>query len=220
MKHSILRWRQAGFTLIELMIGMAVGLFILLGATSLMVGQIGDHRRLMLETRTEQDVRILAELLSQELKRVGSWIEPTLGIWSESNSTPQSNPHADVTISDDGSSVTFSYWHTMRDPAVIGFKRDGDIIRRMRGTTWQPITDQNSLKVTRFHASLRSTRRSMDSLCSVPCDGAENCPPAVEIRELIVAVEAEAAHDQRVKRDFEVFIRLPSDRFTGACRAV
>ena len=43
-----------GFSLLELMIGITVGLFILLGASSLMVSQIGDHRRLALETRTEQ----------------------------------------------------------------------------------------------------------------------------------------------------------------------
>lgn len=208
---------QSGFSLIELMIGITVGLFILLGASSLMVGQISDHRRLLLETRTEQDMRIVAEQIKFDLKQISNWDEPTLGVWSEINPVPQANPYAEVTISESGTSLVYDYWR-ISTKQTAGFKLDGSTLRRFDGVTWNPITDPETLTVTDFQVAMKVTRRGMESLCEVPCDGAANCPPALEVRELTVNVKAQATHDERVKRDFDVHVRLPSDRFVGACR--
>lgn len=210
-----------GFSLVELMIGITVGLFILLGASSLMVSQISDHRRLMLETRTEQDVRAISELMSQDLQRAGVWQEPTVGVWSESNATPQPNPLAGITLAADGTSIEFSHWPpNAAAPVARGYRLDGDVLRSLEGATWQPLTDPDTLKVTGFKARMYVTTQGMESACAQPCDGAPNCPPRVEVREVVVDVEARAAHDDRVKRGFSVRVRLPSDRLLGACRAL
>ena len=207
-----------GFSLVELMIGITVGLFILLGASSLMVSQLGDHRRLTLETRTEQDLRVLAELMRQDLQRSGVWQRPTLGVWSELNPNPQANPNADVNIGAGGTSVLVRFWDGAMPSKQVGYRLDGQLVRRLDGG-WQPVTDADTVKITRFNARLEETPLSMESACALPCDGAANCPPTVQMRELIIRVEAEAAHDALVKRNFDVRVRLPADRMTGVCRA-
>lgn len=204
---------QRGFSLLELMIGITVGLFILLGASSLMVSQIGDHRRLALETRTEQDVRAVAELVARDLKNAGGWTDPMKGVWSEANAAPIANPNGVVQILDGGATVLF---RTRLGPA--GYKRDGLQMRRLDLGNWQPMTDPDTVKITRFEVTTNNQSMPLASSCALPCDGLANCPPVATVRELRVRLEAEATHDARVQRQLDFTVRLQGDEMTGVCR--
>ena len=63
--------RQRGLGLVELMVGITVGLIVAAGASMMAVNQINEHRRLMLETQIQQDLRSVADLLQQDLRRAG-----------------------------------------------------------------------------------------------------------------------------------------------------
>ena len=67
------RQRQTGLSLVELMVGVAVGLFVVAGATLVVSNQLGDNRRLMLETQIQQDLRAAADLIARDLRRSGYW---------------------------------------------------------------------------------------------------------------------------------------------------
>ena len=45
------RARQRGLSLVELMVGITVGMIIVAGVSLMMVNQIDEHRRLSLETQ-------------------------------------------------------------------------------------------------------------------------------------------------------------------------
>jgi type II secretory pathway component PulJ len=202
-----------GFSLLELMIGITVGLFILLGASSLMVSQIGDHRRLALETRTEQDVRAVAELVARDLKNAGGWADAMKGVWTESNAAPLANPNGTIQILDGGSTVLY---RTRLGNA--GFKRDGQQMRRLDLGNWQPMTDPETVKITVFNVTANTHTQLLDSTCALPCDGLADCPPEASIRELRVQLEAEATHDARVQRKLDFTVRLQGDVLKGVCR--
>lgn len=202
-----------GFSLVELMIGMAVGLFILLGATSVMVSQIGDHRRLTLETRTEQDVRALAELMTREIRSAGAWNDPMRGVWTESNPNPQGNPNANIVIGDLGATLQFNV-----EAGARGYKLANGVLQRYDGANWQPMTDPNTLAIARFRASLTERDFAMESACRLPCGSTANCPPKARVRDLRIVLDATAKHDPGVRRNLDFVIRLQADALAGVCR--
>lgn len=212
-----------GFNLIELMIGMTVGLFILIGASSLMVGQIGDHRRLTLETRTEQDVRAIAEMMARDLRAAGVQSTPMQTLWSESNAAPAANPNADVTIDAGGTRVIFKLLeagvtvrrgYQLADGVLYRLVESGGVLRS------QPMTDPNTLSIAAFRVSTLSNAFSLESACDLPCNGAPDCPPKTVMRAIRIELEATAAHDNQVKRSLDFTVRNQADQPSGACRAV
>jgi hypothetical protein len=187
-----------------------------------MVSQISDHRRLMLETRTEQDVRAVAELMLRELRLAGSWGRPDLGTWSEANPNPIANPYEQITISADGTKIEFSTSFAADNPGssednIInnsekrGFVLADGVLKSLSGGNSQPLTDPETLRITRFLVSLQPSSFSMASICAKPCDGLANCPPKTTVRDVRIV------HDESVKRNLDVTVRLQADKVEGVC---
>jgi prepilin-type N-terminal cleavage/methylation domain-containing protein len=225
MKHAAL-----GFSLVELMVGMTVGLVVLAAASGLMLSQLSDHRRLSLESRTEQDVRASAEIIGRELRDAGAWGTPGRAFWSEAQPTPMQNPYAGIVISDDGSRLMFAVSHALAepDPALAedqvlnanewrGFKLEAGELRLFNGATWQPLTDRDTLRVQRFRASLTEQQLPMPSLCAKSCGSLSDCPPKVTLRDLLIELQAQAAHDPAVSRSIAFRVRLQADLHSGVC---
>ncbi len=82
MRLTPLRSRQTGLGLVELMVGITVGLIVAAAASVLAVNQINEHRRLMLETQIQQDLRSAADLIQQELRRAGFRGNAYTGVWA------------------------------------------------------------------------------------------------------------------------------------------
>ncbi len=221
---------QRGLSLIELMLGIAVGLFVLASASTVMVSQISEHRRLTLETRTEQDVRAVAELMQRELHNAGGWPNAWRSLWSEANPNPIPNPYAPVSISEGGQRLEFRVSQAMVSRAnpednvysaateLRGFALSDGVLRGRIGGAWQPLTDPETLRIANFQASLNETASALPSACAKPCDGLANCPPTVTIREVRIQLDAEAAHDPRVKRSLDFQVRLQADEVSGVCK--
>src|SRR4051812_42106673 len=87
--------RQSGLSLVELMVGVAVGLFVVAGATMAVANQLGDNRRLMLETQIQQDLRAAADLIARDIRRAGYWGRAESGIWSPA-AAPVANPYTSL----------------------------------------------------------------------------------------------------------------------------
>ena len=75
------RRRQRGLSIVELMVGMAIGLFVVAAASMLVVTQLSDNRRLTLETQVQQDLRATADIITRELRRAGHWGKARDGVW-------------------------------------------------------------------------------------------------------------------------------------------
>lgn len=117
--------RQHGLSIVELMVGITVGLIVAAGASMVAVNQINEHRRLMLETQVQQDLRTAADLLQQELRRAGFRGIPEAGVWapaqavgSLSEQGPQlasPNPYASFDVTTvANTSTTASYLYARR----------------------------------------------------------------------------------------------------------
>ena len=63
--------KQIGFSLVEVMIGMALGLIILAGASSLFVSTLSVNSKLVRGQRFEQTLQILNTTITSEIRRAG-----------------------------------------------------------------------------------------------------------------------------------------------------
>jgi len=90
-----------GLSLVELLVGLAVGLLIVAAAGHLLAAQATEHRQRVDQAQVQQDLRAALELVARELRRSGS-LGPDTTLASHvaapegRATTPQANRHAAV----------------------------------------------------------------------------------------------------------------------------
>ena len=60
-----------GISIVELMVGITISLFILAGASLVLTTQLDSNRRLLLEAQVQQDLRTTADMISRDVRRAG-----------------------------------------------------------------------------------------------------------------------------------------------------
>jgi prepilin peptidase dependent protein B len=217
-----------GLSIVELMVGVAVGLFVVAGASFVAVNQLGDNRRMTLETQVQQDLRAAADVVARDLRRSGYWGLSQSGAWYSGGPALAANPYTGT--SPDGvepavQEVTFAYSRDAGENGILdaneqfGFKLDGDhVIKILVGGAWQSLTDPNVLKVTAFDVTLAMTTVQLS--CFKECAGGGTaCWPQQDVRRFTVNIAGEAMFDPSVKRSVSNSVRLRNDAVRGACPA-
>jgi type IV pilus assembly protein PilW len=224
------RRRAAGLSLVELLVGITVGLIVVAGASYVAVNQIGDNRRLLLETQVQQDLRAAADLIARDVRRAGYWSTAEQGLWQGDTPAPAANAYvavAPAAASAPVGQVDFTY---SRDPAGaednavdddaerFGFKLEGGAIKILLGGAWQMLTDTNVLEVTAFAVSARP--QTVQQACYRECAGGGTaCWPTQTVRTLTIAIAGRAVADPDVVRNVRETVRLRNDATAGACPA-
>jgi type II secretory pathway component PulJ len=179
--------RQRGMGLVELMIASALGVFLLLGITSMYIGTITTNADLLMTERLEQELHAAMDLMHRDLHRAGSDGRPSR-VYSG-----QSNPFALGSTSaypgeDSNSCITFSYdldqdgnLDTSGNDERFGFRLKSDAVEMRRngqacsGADWEAITDTGMTRVTALQfeveqvpASNMTVRRVRITLTGTP----------------------------------------------------
>lgn len=241
-------FQQRGLGLVELMVGITVGLIVAAGASMVAVNQINEHRRLMLETQIQQDLRAAADLIQQDLRRAGFRGLPGQGVWSppiavgtqaeKSAGVVSANKFVEMVKTKDNDEVSLTYLYA-RDGATgepvpadhfgIRWSKGEESLKVQIGRlangkgNWQPITDPESIRITDFNIDIESTPVDLPDFCDKPCTpsaagGASACP-TYEVRRVKFTITAEARHDAKVKRTLTNVGRMRADVINGACPA-
>jgi len=215
--------RQRGLSIVEMMVGVAIGLIVVAAAALLVSAQLGENRRLLIETQIQQDLRATADIMTRELRRAGYsnlapssvWYRGTPGVVKNllTAVSPTATPQSEV---------TYQYFRNGSESS-FGFKLEDGVIKTLIGGEWQQLTDANTLKVTALTitpntAPAAPTRLPCPKLCA---DGTQNCWPTIQVRDLIVDITAQAANDASVTRSIRSAVRLRNDwvRFNDAAHA-
>jgi type IV pilus assembly protein PilW len=211
-------------SLVELMVGVVVGLFIVAGATYFVVNFNGENRRMLLEARLSQDMRAAMDIVTRDVRRAGYWQNAVAGAFFFGQvgtpvdygvtGYPTMTPAAGS-----ASAVTYSYSkdaNNVSDPATeqYGFAVANGVLTATIGNSGaQPLTDPATTVVDVFNATMTSTP------VTVTCPGA--CPaggcPQVFIRELAITLTAHALSDPTVARTLRNNVRIRNDLQTGTC---
>ena len=209
------RRRQRGLSLVELLVGVAVGLFVVAGAAMVVGTQLGESRRLLLETQLQQDLRSSADIITRELRRAGFWSQSELGVWSPT-ATPSPNPFATVSMPV-VTEVDYTYRRGPGQEGPYGFKLDtttGSIKTLLATAGWQDLTDPRTLRITALTITPNNTTVLPPLPCPKACPapaGAQDCWPRLVIRSFDVTITGQAVHDSAVQRTLTTNVRLRND---------
>ena len=228
-----------GFSLVELMVGIAVGMFVVAAASIMATSQLTDNRRLLLETQLQQDLRSAADLVARDLRRAGYSESASSGISSPSGSVMVANAYStlympsstDHTVRYDyrrgAGAGSFGFWWNPTDGVLRACQSD-HLDTGCPSSGWQELTDPATVKVTDF--SIDTTRASPrahvdnDNAITIACpalcaDGTATCWPKVSVRELVVTISGQARSDSRVNRTLQVSVRVRNDKIEFSTEA-
>lgn len=211
------RIHQRGLSLIELMVGAAIALFIAAAGGTLLVSHLRENRALLLEARLTQDLRTTADLIDRDLRRAGYW----------GNAGEGTNPYAELApglAASDSVSLRYSMDAIENDVVdsneQFGFRLRGGAIELQLGAgNWQALTDANTLTVTTFNVTPELQDVSLALFCPTACATGSNstCPPHRQVRNLAVSITAALVSDARVVRTVHSKVRVRSDAVVGSC---
>ena len=212
------RARQRGLSLVELMVGIAVGLVIVAGASVLMTTQLFENRRLVAETQMQQDLRAATDVMARDVRRAGSAGEGlVLGtLWFPGATETTPNVLAeDLVMGTSGIDFTYKPVTEVTAPPMA-FALQGNAIKTKIKMGMQELTDPNIMKVTSMATDMKrviSVALPCPNVCLAPVAGDDTaCWPRYEVRKLRIDVQAEAKADNKVKRNISSTVRLRNDR--------
>ena len=214
--------------MVELLVGVAIALFIVASGTTLLAGNLRENRSLLLEARLMQDLRTAADVITRDLRRAGAWAGATDGVWSAGSSSVRSNPYAALAPDSAASNaVSYRYSRDATENNVVdsneqfGFRLRAGVIEMQLGAgNWQALTDAGTLSVTEFSVTPEVQEVSLESLCANACPASSStCPPHQQVRSIALVISAQLANDVRVARSLHSQVRLRNDPVIGACAA-
>jgi prepilin peptidase dependent protein B len=212
--------------MVELLVGLAVGLFIAAAGVTLMAGNLRENRALMLESRLMQDLRTAADIITRDLRRAGYWAGAVASVQVPPGAPAAANPYlavAPAAAASDAVSFAFSRDasenQTLDSNEQFGFRlRRGVIEMQLGSGNWQALTDANTLVVTGFLVTPTVEEFSLASQCARPCPAVTpDCPPRQQVRSLDVSIQARSSSDASVQRSLRSSVRLRNDAVVGAC---
>ncbi|HET7794348.1 MAG TPA: prepilin-type N-terminal cleavage/methylation domain-containing protein [Rhizobacter sp.] len=185
------RHRERGLSIVELMVGLAIGLTVIAAALLALTHHLRENRGLLVEARLMQDLRTASDLIARDLRRAGP-----------------------LSVAEGG--VRFAYPDT---GASLAYRlRDGAIEMQIGEGHWQALTDVNTLRVAAFRITPHTEEIVLDGFCSQACAaGSTRCPPRQTVRSLALHIEARGAAPMAPLRSMETTVRLRHDALTGAC---
>ncbi len=190
------RFVQSGISLVELLVGLAIGLIVIATALYAVTQHLRENKRLLVEARLMQDLRTAAELIARDLRRAG---------------------HIAVTPT----GVAFSYANLPATQPQLAYQlRNGVIEMRIGEGAWQAMTDRQIMQVTALDMTPNIQETDLSGLCTAPCAADDdNCPPRQLRRSVSIRIEAILPGEASLVRDIRSTVRLRHDAIIGACPA-
>ena len=213
-------------SLIELMIGMTIALFIAAAGTTALAGNLRESRALLLEARLMQDLRTATDVVSRDLRRAGFWAAASDGIWTAAAPGITSNPYDELApVAAAGNAVSFQYSRDTSENNVLdgneqfGFRLRNRVIEMQLGAAnWQALTDASTLAITEFSVTPSVQDIDLGASCPQPCPSeSTTCPPRQQVRSLAVVVSGRSITHAHVIRSLRSTVRLRNDAVTGEC---
>jgi prepilin peptidase dependent protein B len=231
--------RARGWSLVELMLAIVLGLMLLTGVLQLAAAHVDEQRRLLQESRLTQDLRTAIELISRDVRRTGYWGDVSVGVWDSTRpaATLAANPYRGAVVNGPPLAPWFGYSYS-RDltevqvnsnqekfglrlntgSQVIEWRLSGSAVAPDERDQWQALTDPAQLRVTRLSIRLLEQRQSLLGYCALAsCNGQARCPPERVQRWVRIDLDAQDSRDSRVQRSLYTEARLRNDEVSGAC---
>ena len=216
-----------GLSLVELLVGLVIGLFIAAAGATLLAAQWREHRSATTELRLMQELRGTTELIVRDLRRAGHWGDAAAGLWMPGASAPQGNPYTALAPAGAASNAAaFGYSrdttenHLLDGNEQFGLRLRRGVIELQLGTgNWQALTDAGTMVVDELRITPALQELSLLEHCPRPCPPGAACTAAVQVRSFALQIVAHSAGDAGVTRRLHSDVRVRNDALLGTCPA-
>jgi prepilin peptidase dependent protein B len=210
--------RQRGFTLVELMIALAVGLIVLAAIAALTVATVSANKSVLKSTRLDQELRAVMQVLTRDLRRVGYDGNLNDGNAVPITITPETyagNANACVLYAydrnDDGALTTSSpdeRFGFRFDPTLKAVEARSSNAACDASTGWENITQEAAIEITslQFVPNYRTV-----TIVINPVTGATR---TAQVREIDIVLQGRLKDDPSVVRQIQETIRVRNDELT------
>ena len=244
-ERSSSRKSARGLGLVELMIGVTVGLIVAAGASLVATRQITEHRRLMLEVQIQQDLRAAADLIQQDLRRAGFRGLPANGVWEPEHNAgtapakeAASSPYTELTQTPGGNDLLYRYarattagssnvneTNIVADNEQLGIRLSKNTLYLQLGfikTAANANAQPNWQPITDPDTISIDSFTPIVNVQQVSLEDLCGCPagsacPTISVRSVSLTIKATAKSDATVKRTLVIKERIRADDIDGVC---
>lgn len=220
-----------GLSVVELMVGLAVGMFIVAAALLSTVHLTESNRRVLLEARLNQDMRATMDMVTRHLRRAGYWGNAQAGARGADGSATSyaTTGYAEVTpVAGAASAVSLRIAQDADDLAgadeTFEFRLEPDAqgkgrlqVRLAGATNYQDLTDPAITDVRDFRVEPRNADPVALSCPGSCASGSLPACPTLQVRRYEVSLTARASFDPAVQRTLQATVRLRNDALSGTC---
>jgi prepilin peptidase dependent protein B len=226
--RSQLRRRQwqGGMSLIELLIGAALGLVLATWAISMFVTSLGNNRTLTTEARVNQGLRAAADLIVRDLRRAGYWgdaIAGTITGTGAMSAATTANPYKAVSADSGASTINYNFSRDVEDNTLsaneqFGFRLNSGVIQMQTASgTWVAVTDSAVLTVTGMTIAASDVPIYVGNACPNDCPATDPTCPRVRVRSYGIVLDGRSVADSAITRTLRTNVRVRNDELTGVC---
>lgn len=207
----------------ELLVGLALGLSVVLAALAWVGQSLGTIVRQHRAWQLHQDLRAIAQPLQMELRRAGAHGRPSQLVWQPSVSTgtgtgtgtgaaAASNPFTTLAVTDAGTTLRLS---RAIDPngvqpdagTEVAFRWIDGRMDQTVGGRFQPMTDPALMQLQQFRADVQSTAHLGDRPCA----------DTVLSRTVQWQVQAQPTQDATLTAWAAWSVHVRNDQIAGGC---
>lgn len=196
--------KQNGLSLIEVMISLAIGLFLLIAILSIYGIGVRSNADILRSAQLNNDMEAVMNLIINDIRRAGYWNHD-----AAPNASFFGN-YADISIQNNGSTILYSYDEnedgTIIDPdEKYGFKLESEsnvgVIKMKTKSTWGTLTNEDQINITSLAFSFPV---DLDDRCINNTDSTRACSVAITGDELIEKVIINISMTGHLKSDSNV----------------
>lgn len=222
---------QRGFSLVELMVGITVGLIVLAGVASFFASYLSSNRQMIQMARLDQEMRSAMDILVRDLKRAGYKRDVHLDILNLTQDA--ASREATMPILEQGElqidASTIEFWYDENSDNVLdtssssekhGYRVSGNALQRWSGAAgggWQELTDSSITQVTGL--TITRTYRCIDidgATGPATCGGTPISPAGSDdgayfVTEIALTLSGRLTRDNAITRTLNERVRIRSD---------
>lgn len=213
---------SAGFTLIELMIALAINAFVFGVLITIFVTNLNHYHKTIDINRLNEQLQTTMELMTNDIRRAGYWANANSDIGLAQNNNPFVATGVDVSVNAGNNCILFAYDHDNDGllPAInaaidderYGFRLNGGAVQARppgaaysctaAATAWENMTDTNVVTVTALTFTLTTV-----TLTTGP--GTQG----VALRSVDITLTGQLVGDTSVTKTLTQHVRIRNDKF-------
>lgn len=219
----MLKQKNKGFTLVELMITLVVAAVLLIGLVDIYLSSMSSAQKAIAAANLEETLQNTLTVMTNDIQRTGYWGNAENNTATGTNNNPFMT--ADITINGSGNCILINYDRngdgtlpsigTGNDDERYGFRLQNNAVQsRPSGASfsctaaannWENITDPNVLQITQL--SFVNNEKTVD------IDGSGASTSSMKIRTITITITGQLASDSTVSKTLTMAVRVQNDKF-------